>query len=208
MEFCGTLSPKIALHRREVKISQLSIQDHGVPPPATASGKRFLGPHICAIEECYMEQRIYIPNNGSMRYLRTLKDKLVSGGCVWIAGERPARLKNIPVPFLGRRKAFATGAPSLAWSTGAALLPVYTIRKGTFDYETVVGLPIAPRTEASLKAVYVKAAVTEFAAILEQKILAYPANWTWTAYSVYQLLARKRSANVYINSVADIPESG
>jgi lauroyl/myristoyl acyltransferase len=117
----------------------------------------------------------------------------VRGGCVWIAGERPARLKNIPVPFLGRRKAFATGAPSLAWSTGAALLPVYTIRKGTFDYETVVGRPITPRTEASLKAVYVKAAVTEFAAILEQKILAYPANWTWTAYSVYQLLARKRS---------------
>jgi lauroyl/myristoyl acyltransferase len=73
-----------------------------------------------------------------------LHEIMLANACVFIAGEHAGR-RNVVAPFLGREQAFATGAWSLARSTGAALLIGQSHRVASGAYRVVIEpVAIAP----------------------------------------------------------------
>ena len=68
--FCETLVVKIALHRAGVQLIQLSTVGHGVPSPPSEFGMRFVGPLFCKAENRFLAERVSIPADQSLGYLR------------------------------------------------------------------------------------------------------------------------------------------
>lgn len=186
MSFAGYLVPKIALHRAGTELVLLSAADHGAHYPPTRLGLAVVGPWFRVAEDRYIAERVVIPPDQSLGYLRTIKARLEANRNVWIAGERVAPRGNVNVRLLGREVRLATGAASLAFSVGSALLPVDIVRERSFRYRLRIDRPIAP--PAGDKDEFVAAAVTEFAARVERRILEHPADWMWEAHVVGQLL--------------------
>ncbi len=186
MSFCGYLVPKMALHRAGAELVLLSAADHGAHYPPTRLGLAVVGPLFRLAENRYLSERVAIPPDQSLRYLRTIKARLEANRNVWIAGERAAPRGNVTVGLFGREVRLATGSASLAFSLGSALLPVDVVRERSFRYRLRIDRPIAP--PSADKEGFVTAAVTEFAARVERRILEHPADWMWEVHLIAQLL--------------------
>jgi hypothetical protein len=186
MSFCGYLVPKIALDRAGARLVMLSAADHGAHYPPTRLGLAVVGPLFCAAENRYLAERVVIPPDRTLGYLRTLRARLEANRVVWIAGERTAPRGNVDQTVCGRAARFATGSASLAFSVGSRLLPVDVVREGPFRYRLRIDRPIVPASAD--KDGYVTSAVAEFAARLEQRILEHPADWNWEVHLIEQLL--------------------
>ncbi len=177
MTFCGTLFPKIALARAGIPLTQLSSTDHGASLPLTLFGRTFVAPAYCLSENRYLQDRIYIPDNGDTSYLRTIGRLLRSNGCIWIAGERRAK-KPICVDMLGRPASFPQGAPVLALRHKSALIPAYTERLGTFHYRVTLASPIE-FDETLSRAKGIEQAVQTFATLLGEQVTRHPSAYRW-----------------------------
>jgi lauroyl/myristoyl acyltransferase len=186
MSFCGYLVAKMALHRAGARIVMLAAADHGVHYPPTRFGRLVVGPLYCHAENRYLAERVKIPHDRALGYLRTLKARLQANRNVYISGERVAARRNVQVRLLGRDVPLATGSPSLAFSVGSRLLPVDILRLGPFHYRLRIDAPIAPG--AARKRDFVEQAVTEFAARVERRILEHPADWMWEHHVIGRIL--------------------
>jgi lauroyl/myristoyl acyltransferase len=188
MTFCGTLFPKIALARAGIPLTQLSTTDHGASVPLTPFGRTFVAPAYCLSENRYLQDRIYIPDNGDTSYLRTIGRLLRSNGCIWIAGERRAK-KPLCVDMLGRPASFPQGAPVLALRHKSALIPAYTERLGTFHYRVTLTSPI--RFDETLsRAKGIEQAVQTFATLLGEQVTRQPSGWCWNYAWVFDYVNR------------------
>ena len=187
MSFCKTLVPKVALWRAGVRLTHLSSADHGAPSLATLLGLRLVAPVYCVPENRYLFERVVIPPDGSLHYMRCLKARLVQRGCVWIAGEHVARRQNVTTTLFGKQVRFATGAPSLAWKQGSPLLPVHVVGEAHFRYRVVIERPI-DADQSQDKRVFVESAVRQFAERLHRRIRDNPADWSWTRGAIQQLV--------------------
>jgi lauroyl/myristoyl acyltransferase len=118
--------------------------------------------------------------------MRRLKEVLDQGGHVWIAGDRERGRQKISAPLLGGRLDFPTGAPSLAFRHGAALVPVHTERLGPFHYRAVLGKPVG--ADRAHKNTFIEHAVREFADTIERQVIAKPADWNWRHPRVQDLI--------------------
>jgi len=178
MTFCGTLFPKIALARAGIPLTQLSSTDHGASLPLTLFGRTFVAPAYCLSENRYLQNRIYIPDNGDTSYLRTIGRLLRSNGCIWIAGEGGRAKNPICADMLGTPASFPQGAPVLALRHKSALIPAYTERLGPFHYRVTLTSPIE-FDETLSRAEGIEQAVQTFATLLGERVTRQPSGWCW-----------------------------
>jgi hypothetical protein len=190
MSFCGYLVPKIALHRVGANLIHLSAADHGAHFPPTRLGLAVVGPLYCRAENRYLAERVIIPADKSQGYLGILEARLAQDRNVWIFGERVGRRRNIEAQLFGLEARFATGSPTLAFTTGARLLPVDVVREKCLRYRLRIDRPILHRGED--REAFIGAAGTEFARRLEERIREHPADWMWEAHTIHQLLRQGR----------------
>ena len=189
MTFCGTLFPKIALARAGIPLTQLSSTDHGASVPLTPFGRTFVAPAYCLSENRYLQDRIYIPDNGDTSYLRTIGRLLRSNGCIWIASDTSRAKKPICVDMLGRPASFPQGAPVLALRHKSPLIPAYTERLGPFHYRVTLASPIE-FDETLSRAEGIEQAVQTFATLLGEQVTRQPSAYGWICPWVHDYVNR------------------
>ncbi len=111
--------------------------------------------------------------------LRALATALRQGDCVGYLVDQDAGPGGLFVDFLGR-KASTTRAPaSLAYRTGAPIVPGCAIRSGSgFEFEVRLGKPIYPRQEEPREAEIFRM-TQAFTSVLEGWIREFPEQWLW-----------------------------
>ena len=171
MPFCGGVIFKRAFWRQGIPLIHLSNEGHGAPSQ-TKLGLTVAGPLMRRAESLHLAERVVIPRDGSLRYLRVLKDQLNANKCISIVGEHRGRT-NVRTPFLDGTAEFATGAPALAWSEGAALLTAYTTRQRFFHYKLTIET-ISPDARPDKRA-FVETAVEQFAERLQRTVTSVDA---------------------------------
>ena len=187
LSFCGTLPVKIALQRVGIQLVHLSRAEHGVSLPATPLGYQLVAPFYCLAENRFLTERVVIPADDSLGYMRVLMKRLADNHVVYIAGERRSRRTNVTAPLFGHEIEFAPGAPSLSWRQGSPLLPVYVVREGPLRYRAVIGDRIEVNRNSG-KNSFIQASVVRLAEYIQNQVLRYPSAWDWRYYSVGQLL--------------------
>lgn len=171
---------KIALHERGHKVSHLSSLRHGFSE--TRFGVRVLNRIRCAPEDRYIAQRIVFDRNAPSTAMRRMMRALKAGEVVSIVAASTEGSEMVKGPIFGGRLPVAVGAPRLAGSTGAPLLPSFTIRDPKLGFRVVIEAPIAldadrPADEACI------AATTEFLRRSENWVRQYPEQWrAWSKW--------------------------
>ncbi len=171
--FCGPLVPKIALARGGFAVAHLSMPLHGGFSYSRLT-LQVLNPWTRRSEDKHLAERVVIPLDGKLGHLKRLREILLAGGCVSIAGEHRGG-QNVTVPFLGAEQAFATGAWYLARSTGAALLMVKADRVAPGAYRVLIE-PVSAEPELPPVA-SARAVVGDLATRLDAWVRAHPADW-------------------------------
>jgi len=177
-DFCDPLLVKVALARAGQHLVHLSTPEHGTSSPSSEFGRAVVSPLYCLPENRFIDERVMIPLDGSLGYMRTLMDRLKNNRCVYIAGERRARRAITRASVFGRSASFARGAPGLAQRMGSPLLPIYVVRDGPLHYRAVIDGEIGADRELE-KERFIDQAVAEFARRLESHVVAHPAEWGW-----------------------------
>jgi lauroyl/myristoyl acyltransferase len=166
--------PKIALARRGIRASHLSRPEHGFS--ATRFGLRWLNPLRQDFELRYLRERIVYDRNDPNAAGETMRARLAENGVVSILACAQEGRAFIEADFLGARLRMAGGAPRLAYESGSALLPVFTMPAWqSHGFCVTVGPPLAldgaNRKEAAA------AATADFLERLEPLVCARPHLW-------------------------------
>jgi lauroyl/myristoyl acyltransferase len=137
----GALATKRALHEAGVPLHHLSTSTHG-SSSRSRFGIRYISSIRVKAENRYLAERVVIPPGGSMhqplRRLSTLlNERAVVSVTVGSMGMQPQAAR-----FLRGRVRVATGVPSLALRTGAAILPVVIARTVPAAYTTWIDAPL------------------------------------------------------------------
>jgi lauroyl/myristoyl acyltransferase len=96
-----------------------------------------------SIEERHLAERFVLAPGQEVSVLRRMHDVLASGGICSITANAEGK-QVIRVPFAGRHYPLATGAPLMALSTGAVLMPVFCVRSdhSRNRFRVVIDAPI------------------------------------------------------------------
>jgi lauroyl/myristoyl acyltransferase len=135
----SALAVKKALHDAGFQISHLSREFHG--PSDTRFGRKFINRLTIDCENRYLAQRIAMQSGRESPALRQLVRTLRDRQLISISCSHYGR-KIVDAPLLGGKLPIAIGAASLAITTGAPLIPVFTVRKGSRHFEIVVAAPL------------------------------------------------------------------
>ena len=179
MRFASATAIKQAFYYADRPLVHLSRAQHG-SPTGTRLGLGCAAPLYRRAEDPYLRERVMIPVEGSPRYLQTLQRRLGENACVSIFGEHAGR-QNVAQQVLTTSLELATGAPSLAWSEGAALLTVSAHREAPFSYRIEVDEEI-PVDRSLTRKSFAERAVEEFARRLEARIRRHPSDWQGWVY--------------------------
>jgi lauroyl/myristoyl acyltransferase len=163
---------KMAMRRAGIDLHHLSHPRHGFSD--SRFGMRFLNPLRTRCEGRYVAERVVLSLDGPVAAMRTLLKRLRGNAVVSIV-VRGSGLHPCPAPFFDGRLAVATGAPDLAHRSGAALLPVFTVRQGG-RYVVAIESPLAIDVAAERHAA-AAAAAAEYARRLEPHVAAHPGQW-------------------------------
>jgi len=166
----SNLVVKKGLQQAGFTISHLSVYNHGLSD--TRFGLRFINPIKIKVENRYLEERIIIPPGRELGYIRKLERRLRENELVSITC-RTVGHKRIEQPILNGKIQLATGAPSFALATRAALLPVFTIRKAAGSFEIIIEPPLElPKAESRHEAV--KLLLNRYVQLVESYMVRYP----------------------------------
>ena len=141
-------------------------------------GEKVVAPLSRIPENRPLRARIVRSKRGPGGYLRELKAALERNEVVSIVGDLTNGKVEAPVTVLGRDMKMPTGPPSLARSTGAALLPTFIVREGPFRYRVIIEADVSPDPSTS-KTEFRQQAVEAFAAHLEHYLVAHPSSAGW-----------------------------
>ena len=167
----------MALWNAGFKVVHLSTAGHGAS--GSWLGRHALSPLVARAENWYLDERIIIPRDEALGYMKALIDRLKDNRIVSMYGDRLAR-QNVVTPFFTGTAAFATGAPTLAHRLGSALLPVSAVREGPNRYRVVIHTPIEVSRDLR-RGEFVQRSIEEFSRQLQARIIAHPASWgNWT----------------------------
>jgi len=181
-EFASSdLVAKLALSEKGHPLAHLSRPTHGFSE--TSFGIRFLNLLRTRIEDRYLAARVPLPDDAAaVGAMRELRHRLEQNEVVSITVGDTGR-QTTTVPFLAGRLTVATGAPSLAAAAGAALLPVFTIRRATNHYEVHIGAPIAIADRDARDAL-AETAAAQLADQLAEHVSRAPGLWrAWNLFS-------------------------
>jgi lauroyl/myristoyl acyltransferase len=173
------LVPKMAFHQARFAVNHLTHPSHGFS--SSRFGTRFLNPIQTTVEDRFLEARVSLALDSAAEATATLRRCLEAGGVISVTVRESGR-RPVEAPFLGGRLRLAVGAPNLALTTGAALLPVFPIREPDGDFTVTIAPPIAfepgaERGEALKRAAY------SYAQQLEPYATEHPDQWDgWLAY--------------------------
>ena len=166
----STLIAKMALHAAGYRACQLSRPQHGFS--TTPFGMRFLNPIWTRIEDRFIAERILIKGETGAEALAVLRERLGANHIVIITVV-PQAHKLVEVPFLHSRLPLPTGPIRLAKTTGAALLPVFTLARDDGGFDVTIHHPLYPVAaevdDASI--------ATGYAKLLQTFALHHPAQW-------------------------------
>ena len=164
----STLIVKMALHYAGYQVVQLSRPGHGFS--ASKFGIRFLNPIWTRVEDRFIAERVLIMGESAADALSILRARLSANQIVVITVGPQAR-KFANVRFFSSQIKIPTGPMRLAKSTGAALLPVFTVARddGAFDVTIGEALNSGEASDEHIAAAYAER--------LERFVLAYPDQW-------------------------------
>ena len=166
----STLVAKMALHDAGYHACQLSRPVHGFS--SSKFGVRFLNPLWTRVEDRFIAERVLIFGEYAAEALKTLRARLSANKIVIITVGAEAH-KFSQVPFFDTKLGLPTGPIRLARTTGAAILPVFSIAKDNGGYEVSIQEPLQPAgaesDDESVAAAYAKR--------LEPFVLEYPDQW-------------------------------
>ena len=174
MNFGSTMWLQAACQQAGHPAVQLSDASHGASSYSHA-GFVVLPRMYVRAENIYLRERVVIPPDRSLGYMTRLIELLEANAVVAMRGDLPGR-QPVPATLFGEPFPLATGGPSLAWRTGAALLTAYTVRDAPLRYRLIVDEPVEVDRGRPRRAA-VTSAVHEFAARLEERVRRHPSNW-------------------------------
>jgi lauroyl/myristoyl acyltransferase len=153
----------------------LSILMHGTHGFSdTRFGVRFLNPVRVAVESRYVKENCLIGEDGAGPAIRRLIRNLSNNECVYIASLQTGRHVS-ERPCLGGRIRLAKGGPSIALSTGAALIPAFAVAVGPSSFEIHLEPPLVSSAEDADQ--QQEDMVSAYVPILEQYIRKWPHLW-------------------------------
>ncbi len=169
----NNLVAKMAMHRLGLEVTGFSVPVHGISP--TRFGIRYLNRLYRDIENRYLHERLMVAATHFSGALQRMRDRLKANGVVYFAvggrGRRTATVK-----FLEGNITLATGPVAMAHRTGAALLPLHTLRAGPGRFQVTIGPPIEIPQDKEGKPDY-QAAVQAYADALTPFVLRDPGQW-------------------------------
>lgn len=136
-----------------------------IQPPALA---RLLKKH----REAHGHEFVPVGVGSVKGMLKTLR----KGGIVVLLGDRDIEGPKMLLPFFGVETYLPSGPAEVAVRTGAAPLPCFAPRKGSYQIEAWVEEPIPIQQTGDFEA-DVRAAMLEWVARLEARIRATPEQW-------------------------------
>jgi lauroyl/myristoyl acyltransferase len=171
---------KIAIHQRGHKVSHLSSVRHGFSE--TRFGVRILNRIRCIPEDRYLAERIVFDRNAPGTAMRRMMRALKAGEVVSIVAASTEGSEMVKGPIFGGRLPVAVGAPRLAGSTVAPLLPAFTVRDPKLGFRIVIEAPIALDADRPA-AENCAAATAEFLRRSEAWVRQYPEQWrAWSKW--------------------------
>lgn len=132
---------KIALAAHGQPVAHMSRPEHGFSK--TRLGVALLNPVRCIPEDRYLRQRIVYDRRNPAAAMRRMIATLNDNGILSITAGAWEGSDLAEGALLGGRLSVALGAPRLAARTGAALLPVFTMREPDGTFRVVIEQPIA-----------------------------------------------------------------
>ena len=169
----NSLVVKKALHEAGFQLSHLSREYHG--PSDTRFGRSFINRITINAENSYLAQRFVMQSGRESPALRQLVRTLRGQQLVSIACSYYGR-KIVGAPLFGGTLPIAIGAANLALTTGAPLLPVFTVRKGWREFEIIVAAPMELHTVGSQDDI-IRQIVCRYAMFVEQFTKSDPASF-------------------------------
>lgn len=166
------LFAKTALQEAGFAVTHLSRPTHGFD--ASPFAVRWLNPVWTRIEERHVHERIVMRKGAETTAMRTLRRRLAANGIVSITvGDEAARTVEVPVGDETIR--LATGPGSLAAASGAALLPLFVVRRDDGSFVATIESPIDTRA-ADREALF-RSVAEEYASRLAPHVRDYPGQW-------------------------------
>ena len=176
------LISKKAMHEAGLDVHHLGAFSRGFSPNSchvwnpTQFGMRTLSPLRTRIEDRFIKERIVIPRSGGLGYARKVDRCLRDNGIVSMrAGDVGHRTEEFPL--LGGYIRLATGAPSLALSSGAALLPLFVTRRSRTTFDVHIESRIEPAA-ALVRHEAMSDMLHSYVEMLERYIREHPYLWS------------------------------
>ena len=98
------------------------------------------------------------------------------GGTVTIVCDRDIQGNGLKVKFFGEETSLPAGAVSLALRTGAAIVPIFSVRKSSNRFAIYIEPPLR-LVDTGNSSQSVKANLERLAAVMERYIRQYPEQW-------------------------------
>ena len=169
---------KMAWHRMGIAVSHFSRPTHGFS--RTRFGIKYINAVKRGIENRYLGERVIANQHQTHDGFNLIRERLKENGAASFRAGSQGR-RRVRSDFLGTRLTLATAPLFLAETTGATLLPVFTLRTGTKRFEVTIGAPLVMPKDASGEPDY-PAAVRVYADMLAPYVLRDPGQWRgWRA---------------------------
>jgi lauroyl/myristoyl acyltransferase len=167
------LPAKRTLFEAGYRVHHLSSPQHGFSGRSWLS-RAWLNPIRTRVEDRYLAERVMLGSDGQAHSaLRRLGNLLAENATVSIT-MAPARTRSIRTPLLRGFLNVAAGPPHLAVRSGAALLPVVTLRTASGRFQTHIGAALGAVGGPAGQAM-----AAELTAWLEPYLLAHPEQVVW-----------------------------
>ena len=132
--------------------------------------RRISAPFSNRAEARLVAKSVVRPSTGNLAYLKQLRAELENNAVVTIVGDITKALHTEVHRVANLRREIPTGAPSLAYASGATLHTCVAVREGPFRYRLSIGPDISEAREGP-KPVARRAATTRFAEDFERHLL-------------------------------------
>lgn len=167
-----SLVTMIALYEAGFKVGRLTSSRHGFS--GTAFGRRILNPIRKAAERRYALEPplISATDDGRALTAEALRRLRENRAISIIASTQIARRVHA-VSFMGGSLPMAAGAPALALRSGAALLPVFTVRDSGGEFVTTIEAPLTASATASRDEA-IRQLLLRYVSLTESYVLRYP----------------------------------
>jgi len=173
------LMTKAALAKAGYQACHLKRDSHGFAE--SRLGKRLLNPIHTRIEGRYLSESLVFSGNQTTEVNGLIKERLRQNRVIFVTVTPIGRRVSV-LPFLHGRIRIATGALNFACETGAAILPIFTIRRPDGSIDTIIEPPLSGQNEGT-RATTIQAMLEDYVPRLETYVAQFPDQFGFPASS-------------------------